>query len=85
MKILTKLAEQKIKKTLHAFLETIISQIISQNFFKIILNPKELERLEYVLVINFFKNKTLLVRIFLTFRFIHVNNTKDVKELDNTH
>ena len=36
-------------------METIISQIIMQNFSKIRLNPEELELLEYALVIAFIK------------------------------
>ena len=40
-----KLDRQKIKKIPHTVLETIISRIISQNFFKIGLSPEELELL----------------------------------------
>ena len=54
MKLLIKLDRQKIKKIPHTVLETIISQIISQNFYKIGLNPEELELLESALVITFF-------------------------------
>ena len=38
--------KQKIKKISHIAFEKIISHIISQNFGKIALNPKELELLE---------------------------------------
>ena len=45
-KSLLKHTQQKIKKTLHILLEKIILHIISQNFCKIGLNPKELDLLE---------------------------------------
>ena len=48
-----KLDRQNIRKTPHIVLETIISQIILQNFCKIGLNPDELEPLECALVITF--------------------------------
>ena len=57
IKLLIKLDRQKIKKKKkkipHTVLETITSQIISQNFCKIGLKPKELELLECALVITF--------------------------------
>ena len=49
IKLLKKLDRQKIKKIPHRVLEKIISQIISQNFCKIGLNPEELELLECAL------------------------------------
>ena len=55
IKLSIKLDRQKIKKIPHTVLETIISQIMSQNFCKIGLNSEELELLEYALVITFFK------------------------------
>ena len=53
IKLLIKLDRQKIKKIPRTVLETIISQIILQNFCKIGLNPGELELLECALVITF--------------------------------
>ena len=61
MKLLIKLDRQKIKKIPYTVLDTIISQIISQNFCKTELNPEELELLDYALVITFLKS---LVRAF---------------------
>ena len=55
MKLLIKLDRQKTKKIPHTVLETIILQIISQNFCKIELKPEELQLLEYALVITFLK------------------------------
>ena len=54
IKLLIKLDRQKIKKIPRTVLETIISQIILQNFCKIGLNPGELELLECELAITFF-------------------------------
>ena len=52
------LIDKKSRK-FHALLETIISRIISYDFWKIGLNPEELELLEYALVITFFETKSL--------------------------
>ena len=52
-KLLIKLDRRKIRKMLQTVLETIVSQIILQNFCKIGLNPDELELLECALVITF--------------------------------
>ena len=46
IKLLIKLDRQKIEKIPHTVLEKIISQIIPQNFYKVGLNPEELELLE---------------------------------------
>ena len=53
-KLLIKLDRRKIRKMLQTVLETIVSQIILQNFCKIGLNPDELELLECALVITLF-------------------------------
>ena len=50
IKLLIKLDRPKNKETTHIVLETIISQIILQNFYKIGLNPGELELLEFAIV-----------------------------------
>ena len=54
IKLLIKLDRPKNKETTRIVLETIISQIILQNFCKIGLNPGELELLEFAIVITFF-------------------------------
>ena len=54
IKLSIKLDQQKIKKITRNVLETIISQIILVKFYKIGLNPEELELLECALVITFF-------------------------------
>ena len=46
MKWLIKREQKKIKKIPHIVLETIIWQIISQNFYNTGSSPKELELLE---------------------------------------
>ena len=51
IKLLINFDRQKIKKIPHTILETVTSQIISQNFVKKELNAEELELLEYALVI----------------------------------
>ena len=75
-KLLIKREIQKIKKIPHTILDKIFSQIISQNFYKIGLNPKELELLEKALVITFFFKKFVGEGFvsFLTYYVIHVNN-----------
>ena len=54
IKLLIKLDRPKNKEIPHTALETIISQIILQNFYKIGLNPGEMELLEFAMVITFF-------------------------------
>ena len=55
-KLLIKLDRRKIRKMLQTVLETIVSQIILQNFCKIGLNPDELELLECAPVITLFND-----------------------------
>ena len=53
--IINKTRSQNNKKISHSVLERVTSKTILQDFWKIALKPEELELMEYVLLIPFFK------------------------------